>query len=172
MLSFSCVYYEVLLISSQYLSYFFSVVYIMRQISVSSSYFYTYCVYSVFHGAPNILYFSACFTSVLYLIRYVLLWYFLYIFCIELNIFLGLFTVLLIFCFSHTFFAILSFSVPALIERANVQPRVLGVAGQSVEFMCEASGSPRPELSWRHDGMKITSDHPRYKVRFGIVILC
>ncbi|XP_050723288.1 hemicentin-1-like isoform X2 [Eriocheir sinensis] len=54
--------------------------------------------------------------------------------------------------------------VPAVIERANVQPRVIGVAGQSVDLVCQASGSPRPELSWRHGGRPVSPDDPRYQI--------
>ncbi|XP_069163060.1 hemicentin-1 isoform X2 [Procambarus clarkii] len=58
----------------------------------------------------------------------------------------------------------LTVQVPAKIERANIQQRVVGVAGQTAEVMCEASGNPTPTISWTHANTLITPDHPHYQI--------
>ncbi|KAK3876548.1 hypothetical protein Pcinc_018676 [Petrolisthes cinctipes] len=54
--------------------------------------------------------------------------------------------------------------VPARIERANVRERVSGVAGKSLELVCEAAGSPPPTITWTHASTLITPDHPHYQI--------
>nr|XP_053650237.1 hemicentin-1-like [Cherax quadricarinatus] len=58
----------------------------------------------------------------------------------------------------------LTVQVPAKIERANVQQRLVGVLGKSAELMCEVSGNPTPSIAWTHDSTLITSDHPHYQI--------
>ncbi|XP_042230990.1 hemicentin-1-like isoform X2 [Homarus americanus] len=58
----------------------------------------------------------------------------------------------------------LTVQVPAMIERANVQQRLVGVAGQAAELVCEASGNPTPTISWTHANTLITEEHPHYKI--------
>lgn len=55
-------------------------------------------------------------------------------------------------------------AVPPVIQRANVRRQVVGVAGQSTDLLCEASGNPPPTLAWTRGNTLITPEHPHYQV--------
>ncbi|XP_063600047.1 hemicentin-1-like [Penaeus indicus] len=61
----------------------------------------------------------------------------------------------------------LTVQVPPVIQRANVRRQVVGVAGQSTDLLCEASGNPPPTLAWTRGNTLVTPEHPHYQVMNG-----
>ena len=50
----------------------------------------------------------------------------------------------------------------------TVEPEIVNAAeGETVEFQCEASGVPEPQIKWIHNGVPIDQSHPNVRRKVG-----
>ena len=61
------------------------------------------------------------------------------------------------------------YEVPPVIQSANQPSKVMAVAGKWTEMVCEASGNPGPQQSWKkHD--QVISHDDRFQVNNYVII--